>query len=75
MLTDALAMFDALGFKGIWKREGINPNSVIDKLGHLEHTVQESGVKNLAEIPLLDSPRRWDPRSGERGVATVHSTS
>ena len=50
MLSGALAMFDALGFKGIWRREGVDPTSVIDKLRHLERTVKESGERTSAEM-------------------------
>jgi len=41
VFTGALAMFDALGFKGIWKREGVDPDGVIDKLRRLQKDVNE----------------------------------
>lgn len=43
MRTGVVAMFDALGFKGIWNRPGVleNPSMVIEKLLRLEHEMNQ----------------------------------
>lgn len=52
MRRGAVAMLDILGFKGIWKRNGMTPERVIDKL------------RGLAEATRLDAEaQRFDLRT------------
>lgn len=60
----AIALLDALGFKGIWRRHGVTPRQVISKLSRLQWAAQEWLERSGVEV---------NPKLLAEGLAPPHN--
>jgi len=61
MRHGAVAMIDALGFKGIWDRNGVSPDAVLDKLRGMRDAAAAHQYRRVPTGHLKDSvPEEYD---------------
>jgi hypothetical protein len=79
MQLGAVAMMDALGFKGIWNREGVkeNPERVLDRMLELQEQWSRTTLETATEVrKSLDEagPVEWSPGKVDATMVALSDT-